>query len=56
MQEDIAAQLGFGRDAVQLVSSFDRPNISYSVRYVDNLPHEVRCASYLGIALICSQH
>lgn len=35
-------QLGFGRDAVRLMSSFDRPNIYYRVRYVDALPHEVR--------------
>lgn len=35
-------QLGFGPAAARLVSSFDRPNIHYRVRYVDNLPHEVR--------------
>ncbi len=41
MQEDIAAQLRFGASAARIVSSFDRPNIAYIVRYVDNLPHEV---------------
>lgn len=41
VQEDIAAQLRFGASAARIVSSFDRPNIAYIVRYVDNMSHEV---------------
>jgi superfamily II DNA helicase RecQ len=41
VQDDIVQQLGFGAGAVRLMSSFDRPNIHYCVRYADTLPHEV---------------
>lgn len=40
VQEDIVQQLRL-RDPLWLVSSFDRPNIDYSVRIVECLPHEV---------------
>lgn len=41
VQDDIVQQLSFQSSARRLVASFDRPNISYSVRYADLLPHQV---------------